>query len=620
MHRYLFVFFMAICTVISVGAQTPGVSLFYQQYSGDDREYIEYIPGNLPIIISAPHGGVKQSGSTVGGVFYPDNDSTLPDRNCGVNERDDNTDVLAREIQAEIHALTGCYAHVIINNLHRSKLDPNREIGQAACGDSDAEDHWEAFHSFVDDASTAVETNWGKGLYIDLHGQSHGIPRIELGYNVTAAELNTADLNSQPIVDKSTIMHLVSANIHNHTHEQLIRGDSSLGEFLHNAAGTYYAAQGYPGCSHNNTNGYRAIPSHTNTGGTSCDDTRPHNHSYFDGDFYNNRRHGSGSGAHEGNGSLIGGGGSVDGIMSEVNRRVRDLGTYQGVFYDSRPPTLVPFAQDYAQVLLDYVDVHYDDFSSFAYEDCTISLTGTNPIPTITGVQGGVFSSSPSSLPIDANTGEIDLALASTGQYSVIYAVGSCGYYSDTVHLEIKTTSVGYVDGSATGVGSGNSWVHAHTSLEAALAAACVYDTLKMAAGTYVPSTADRSYKYDFYSNLTIQGGYAPGGGTFDPDLHEVVLSGNIGDMTIATDNMYHTLHIGPAVIDLHFQHLTIADGYANGSSDDSLGSGIFNRGVVSLQKILLTDNASPSGNSTIHNIGDLDLLQDVIVQSSGSL
>jgi len=225
MHRYLFVFFMAICTVISAGAQTPGVSLFYQQYSGDDREYIEYIPGNLPIIISAPHGGVKQSGSTVGGVFYPDNDSTLPDRNCGVNERDDNTDILAREIQAEIHALTGCYAHVIISNLHRSKLDPNREIGQAACGDSDAEDHWEAFHSFVDDASTAVETNWGKGLYIDLHGQSHGIPRIELGYNVTAAELNTADLNSQPIVDKSTIKHLVSANIHSHTHEQLIRGE-----------------------------------------------------------------------------------------------------------------------------------------------------------------------------------------------------------------------------------------------------------------------------------------------------------------------------------------------------------------------------------------------------------
>ena len=107
-----------------VNAQTPGVSTFYEQFSGDTREYIEYIPGNLPIIISAPHGGVKQSGETIGGTFYPDNDGTLPDRSCGTDERDDNTDILIREIQAEIFALTGCYAHVIINNLHRSKLDP----------------------------------------------------------------------------------------------------------------------------------------------------------------------------------------------------------------------------------------------------------------------------------------------------------------------------------------------------------------------------------------------------------------------------------------------------------------------------------------------------------------
>ena len=54
----------------------PGVS----QFDTSGNEYIEYIPGNLPIIISAPHGGVKQSGSTIGGTFYPDNDSALPDR------------------------------------------------------------------------------------------------------------------------------------------------------------------------------------------------------------------------------------------------------------------------------------------------------------------------------------------------------------------------------------------------------------------------------------------------------------------------------------------------------------------------------------------------------------
>ena len=161
--QYQFIIFVLIFAC-QINAQTPGVSIFYEQFTGDTREYIEYIPGNLPIIISAPHGGVKQSGETIGGTFYSDNDSSLPDTSCGTNERDDNTDILIREIQAEIFALTGCYAHVIINNLHRSKLDPNREQTEATCGDSDALDHWNGWHSFIDQASTSVETNWGKGL------------------------------------------------------------------------------------------------------------------------------------------------------------------------------------------------------------------------------------------------------------------------------------------------------------------------------------------------------------------------------------------------------------------------------------------------------------------------
>jgi len=617
MHRLFSLLVLTCVSVCSVTSQTPGVSIYYEQYVGDTREYIEYIPGNLPIIISAPHGGVKQSGSTVGGVFYPDNDATLPDRNCGVNERDDNTDILAREIQAEIHALTGCYAHVIISNLHRSKLDPNREIGVAACGDSDAEDHWTAFHDFIDDASTSVEAVWGKGLFIDLHGQSHSIPRIELGYNVTAAELNTGDLNSQSIINKSTIKHLVTANLHGHTHEQLIRGDSSLGEFLHTAAGTFYAAQGYPGCSHNNTNGYRAIPSHTNTGGTTCDDTRPHNHSYFDGDFYNNRRHGSGTGAHDGSGMLIGGGGSVDGIMSEVNRRVRDLGVYNGAFYDSRPQTLVPFAKDYAQVLLDYVGVHYNDYAKFTYGDCVISLMGSDPLPTIQGQPGGTFSANSSSLQVDPSTGQIDLGTTTAGTYTVYYSLGDCDYYQDSTFITIAGRAVGYVDIAASGTASGTSWADAHTSLEAALSSPCQYDTIKVAEGTYIPATNDRQYTYAWYSDLTIQGGYASQGLAFDPELYTVTLSGNIGTTQAIDDNLYHIVYVEDNVTNLALHHLTVADGYADGSGTEGVGSAIYNAGQLSLHNVLLSDNTSAGAGQTVFNTGTLEVSNSTTIQGS---
>ena len=411
----------------------PGVPVFYQQFAGDTREYIEYIPGNLPIIISAPHGGVKQSGSTIGGTNYPDNDSTLPDRSCGTNERDDNTDILIREIQEEIFNLTGCYAHIIINNLHRSKLDPNRAQSEATCGDADAIDHWNAWHSFIDQASTAVNNNWGKGLYIDLHGQSHTIPRIEIGYNITAGELNGSTINTTTIINKSTIKNLVSNNINNLGIEDLVRGNNSLGELFQTAPGTFYNNNVNPGCGV--TSGYRAVPSNSDYGNTSCDDTQPHSNAYFDGNFYNNRRHGSGSGSGT-NAGAEDGGGTIDGIMTEVNRRVRDLGTYNGNVYDTRPQTLVPFAKDYAAVVLDYIDIHYNDFSDFEFDSISYNTTDSDPTPTINGVPNGIFSST-NGLTIDSSTGIIDTSASTPGNYVVTFAAGSCGYYSSTRNIEI---------------------------------------------------------------------------------------------------------------------------------------------------------------------------------------
>lgn len=438
MNFYIRFFLVAFLFASQMSAQTPGVSVFYEQFNGDTREYIEYIPGNLPIIISAPHGGVKQSGQTIGGTFYPDNDSTLPDRSCGTNERDDNTDILIREIQAEIFALTGCYAHVIINNLHRSKLDPNREQNEATCGDSDAIDHWNAWHSFIDQASASVDSNFGKGLYIDLHGQSHSIPRIEIGYNITAAQLNTGNLNSTTNINRSTIKNLVSNNLNGHTHEELIRGVNSLGELFQEAPAVFYNANVNPGCGV--TSGYRAVPSNSDYGNTSCDDTRPYSNAYFDGNFYNNRRHGSGNGSGT-NAGANDGGGNIDGIMTEVNRRVRDLGTYNGNVYDTRPQTLVPFAKEYAAVVLDYIDIHYNDFAEFTYPLNSYDINDTDPSPAITGLTGGVFSST-SGLAINTNTGVIDLSASSTGNYVVTYTVGTCGYYKDTFNIEITETII----------------------------------------------------------------------------------------------------------------------------------------------------------------------------------
>ncbi|WP_299275715.1 T9SS type A sorting domain-containing protein [uncultured Psychroserpens sp.] len=447
MKKITYLLCFAMLTSVAY-AQTPGVPMY-----SNPNQYIEYIPGNLPIIISAPHGGVLQSGQTIGGVFYPDNDPNLPDRTCGTNERDDNTDVLIRRIQDEIYAQTGGYAHIIINNLHRSKMDPNRMPSEASCGNSHAASYWSDFQYFINDASASVEANWGKGLYIDLHGQSHTVPRIEIGYNITATELNSSDLNDVSIIDKSTIKNLVTSNLNSLSHNDLVRGEHSLGQLFQEAPGTFYnsidpsgSATSYPGCGV--SSGYRAVPSNSDYGNTSCDDTMPHSNSYFDGNFYNNRRHGSGDGT--GGPVSTGGGGSIDGIMTEVNRRVRDLGAP----YDSRPNTLEPFAIDYANVVLEYLSIHYDNFSEFNYDAITYDVTDSDPTPALTnGVAGGIYISTPAGLVIDQDTGIIDVSASTVGNYTVTYSVGPTSamsspnrFYSTSRSIEITDDALSVSD------------------------------------------------------------------------------------------------------------------------------------------------------------------------------
>jgi hypothetical protein len=409
----------------------PGVS----QFDTSGNNYIEYIPGNMPIIISAPHGGVLQSGETIGGTFYPDNDSALPDRNCGgTNERDDNTDILIREIQESVFDQTGCYPYIIINNLHRSKLDPNRESTEATCSDADALFYWNAYHNFVDTASAEVMSTYGKGLYIDLHGQSHSIPRIEAGYNISATDLNNTTANYLNTVSNSTITNLVSNNLGGLTQEELVRGPNSLGGIFRDTGGVFYNAQGYSGCSV--TSGYRTLPSDFNGGTNACNDTRPLTNAYFAGDFYSNMRHGSGPAASD----ALGGGGTIDGIMTEVNRRVRDLGTYNGNVYDTRPQTLVPFADDYGIVIKNYIDLHYNDFATFAFPLSTYATGDPDPTPTKTAGVTGVFTATPAGLSINPTTGVIDLSMSTDGLYTITHTVGACDLYTATSMMTITNT------------------------------------------------------------------------------------------------------------------------------------------------------------------------------------
>ena len=191
----------------------PGVSYFGR------NEYVEYIPGELPVILSAPHGG----------LLAP---REISDRGSGVTLNDINTLDLTLKMRQALIDLTGYAPHMILSHLRRVKLDPNREIGEAAQDDPYAELAWNEFQDWIVTARSIVTSQFGEGMYFDIHGHAHDIARIELGYLLTSDELNRTDaaLDGLPTVRRSSIREIGRTTTI--PFSRVLRGPTSFGGLL----------------------------------------------------------------------------------------------------------------------------------------------------------------------------------------------------------------------------------------------------------------------------------------------------------------------------------------------------------------------------------------------------
>lgn len=264
------------------------------------KGYVEYLEGNMPLVISIPHDG----------MLKPED---IPDRTCKrcSKNQDIHTEIIGMAIREHIYELTSKYPYIIISRLHRSKLDPNRSIAEAASEHKQAEIAYAEFHGFIDSAIAEVEQKYGKGLYIDLHGHRHPIERVELGYLVTGDELRYPDdfLNDDSFYEYSSIRNLISSNPKSYSYTDLLRGPESFGSMLEER-------------------GYTAVPS-LNT--PFPKDGEP----FFSGGF-NTETHSAVSG------------GTVDGIQVEVDLALR-----------KDPIRRIEFAKTLSEVLLHYLETYY---------------------------------------------------------------------------------------------------------------------------------------------------------------------------------------------------------------------------------------------------------------------
>ena len=178
-----------------------------------NENHVKYIPGTIPIIISASHGGVLKP-------------KDIPNRTIGVFEIDANTNELTHEILEEFFTQTRNYPHAVIMNLSRKKIDANREINEAVTKNEKAINSYERFHNFIKDAKIKVDDRFKKGLYIDIHGQSHAHQHIEFGYLLFN---DTLKLNDEQLKEHQKLSSIKTlGNFSKHCFVEQLKGKLSL--------------------------------------------------------------------------------------------------------------------------------------------------------------------------------------------------------------------------------------------------------------------------------------------------------------------------------------------------------------------------------------------------------
>ena len=275
---YLFLFLFIACednkerneTQVVVPKDTVEVEVFpelghdgpYQSgnvYFGREN-YIEYYAGNLPIILSAPHGG----------QLTPDE---ISDRTYGTFVTDLNTYELTKTIMDSMIVRFGGYPHVILCKLKRTKLDANRDSIEAAQENKYALRAWQEYHHYIEVAKKKITNDQGTGLFLDIHGHGKNPDgfydlRTWLGYLISSEELDQSNgvLNTNSYQSKSSISAWVDSS--SYSFVEVLRGKVSFGSILDSL-------------------GYKSLPS--------INDLSPDGMRYFSGG-YNTARHGSRSG------------------------------------------------------------------------------------------------------------------------------------------------------------------------------------------------------------------------------------------------------------------------------------------------------------------------------------
>ncbi len=139
--------------------------LFYSAFPGN-AEYLSFGVGETNVILSAPHGGGIKPVNSIR-------------RRYGNRSQDQFT----RRLIQKILSLLDKKPYYVYADIHRSVVDLNRDIVEAAQGNKLAEQVWTNWNNLLDTYTDRVRKGYRSGLYIDIHSHNNS-DMFELGYNL----------------------------------------------------------------------------------------------------------------------------------------------------------------------------------------------------------------------------------------------------------------------------------------------------------------------------------------------------------------------------------------------------------------------------------------------------
>jgi N-formylglutamate amidohydrolase len=86
-------------------------------------------------------------------------------------ERDANTDELTEKIAAQLETKLSAKPFLVVAHFHRKYVDANRPR-QGALESVEAKPYYDAYHRVLREAHDRISREWGRGLLLDIHGQS----------------------------------------------------------------------------------------------------------------------------------------------------------------------------------------------------------------------------------------------------------------------------------------------------------------------------------------------------------------------------------------------------------------------------------------------------------------